>query len=151
MRTPLLGRLADRIAGFMQSALAARHYARDLILDASLRGGELDGRAAAELASAGRQLGASVSEVTAALQPGATAGQYVRSASLFAHVAEMLPEHGFASRPQLALRDLQLLDAALAQAAAWAGVPVLDPGTTVGLAKPGTQDSRQSPCPGPGR
>jgi hypothetical protein len=143
MRTPLMGRLANRIAGFMQSALAARHYARDLILDVSLVDGALDGRAAAELASAQRLLGTSVSQVTTALQPGATAGQYVRSASLFAHVAEMLPEEGFASRPQLALRDLQLLDADLAQAANWAGVPVVDPGATVGPDKPGLEDSRQ--------
>jgi hypothetical protein len=130
MRTPLLGGLANRIAGFMQSALAARHYARDLILDASLRSGDLDDRAAAELGYARRQLEDSVSAVTAALRQGGTAGQYVRSASLFARVADMLPEQGFASRPQLALRDLQLLDGALAQAARWAGVPVTDLDTT---------------------
>jgi uncharacterized membrane protein YgaE (UPF0421/DUF939 family) len=135
MRTPLLGRLADRIAGFMQSALAARHYARDLILDASLRSGDLDDRAAAELGYARRQLEDSVSAVTAALHQGGAAGQYVRSASLFARVADMLPEQGFASRPQLALRDLQLLDGALAQAARWARVPVTDLDTAPGPAR----------------
>jgi hypothetical protein len=150
MRTPLLGRLADQIAGFMQSALAARHYARDLILDARLLSGDLGDRAAAELVYARRQLQASVSEVTAALQPGATAGQYVRSAPLFARVADMLPEQGYASRPQLALRDLALLDAALAQAASWAGIPVTDPDTAAGQAKPGREDSRQPPYAGPG-
>jgi hypothetical protein len=130
MRTPLLGRLAKRTAGFVQSAHATRHYARDLILDASLRSGDLDGQALAELGYARRQLEDSVSAVTEALRPGGAAGTYVRSASLFAHVADMLPEQDFASRPQLALRDLQLLDAALAQAADWAGVPVTDLDTT---------------------
>jgi uncharacterized membrane protein YgaE (UPF0421/DUF939 family) len=140
MRTPLLGGLANRIAGFMQSALAARHYARDLILDASLQSGDLDDRAAAELGWARRRLEDSVSAVTAALRQGGTAGQYVRSASLFARVADMLPEQGFASRPQLALGDLQLLDGALAQAARWARVPVTDLDTTPGPARDRTCD-----------
>jgi uncharacterized membrane protein YccC len=136
MRTPLLGRLAKRTAGLMQSALAARHYARDLILDASRCGGDLDGQALAEFGHARSQLEDSVSAVTAALRPGGEAGWYVRSASLFARVADMLPEQDFASYPQLALRDLQLLDAALAQAAGWAGVPVTDLDTTPDPARP---------------
>ena len=49
---------------------------------------------------------------------------YVRSASLFARVADRLPDDSPLSRPQLALRDLELLDGALAEAARWAGVPV---------------------------
>ncbi|HEX8008735.1 MAG TPA: FUSC family protein, partial [Trebonia sp.] len=126
MRTPLLGRLAQRISGFLQSALAARHYARNLILDASLECGNLGPAAADELSHARWQLAASAAAVTAALQPDGAAGQYVRSASLFAHVASALPEQRVASRPQLALRDLQLLDGALAEAARWAGVPVTD-------------------------
>jgi hypothetical protein len=50
----------------------------------------------------------------------------VRSASLFARVADELPGQPLTSRPHLALRDLQLLDGALAEAARWAGVPVTD-------------------------
>jgi hypothetical protein len=49
----------------------------------------------------------------------------VRSASLFARVADALPGPA-TSRPQLALRDRQLLDGALAEAARWAQVPVTD-------------------------
>ena len=56
MRTPLLGRLASRVAGFMATTVAARHYARNLLLDASTRYVELDPAAAAELAAARRQL-----------------------------------------------------------------------------------------------
>lgn len=131
MRTPLLGRSAQRIAAFLQAALAARHYARNLILDASvecasLESISLDPGAAGEFSHARQQLAASVAAVTAALRPGGAAGQYVRSASLFARVAGALPAQRVASRPQLALRDLQLLDGALAEAARWADVPVTD-------------------------
>ena len=142
MRTPLFGSLAERVAGFMATAVAARHYTRNLLLDASTRYADLDARAVDDLAAARRQLADSVSAVTAALAPapGASgdhadhddgdgappARQYVRSASLFQRVADALPDQPLTSRPRLALRDLQLLDGALAEAARWAGVPVTD-------------------------
>jgi uncharacterized membrane protein YgaE (UPF0421/DUF939 family) len=153
MRTPLFGRLAARVAGFMATAAAARHYAHNLLLDASTRYAELDQCAIDALAVARRQLAESVGAVTAALAPapaadaadeaskaageagegdGAGSGaeqparQYVRSASLFERVADALPAQPLMSRPHLALRDLQLLDGALAEAARWADVPVTD-------------------------
>jgi Fusaric acid resistance protein-like len=144
MRTPLFGRLADRVSGFMATAVAARHYARNLLLDASTRYADLDPAAVDSLTTARHQLADSVGAVTAALAPASgpdgavgaggdgdgdeapVARQYVRSASLFARVADALPGEPSLSRPQLALRDLQLLDGALAEAARWAGVPVTD-------------------------
>ena len=134
MRTPLFGSFAERVAGFMATAVAARHYALNLLLDASTRYADLDARAADSLAVARRQFADSVGAVTAALAPGSPGGgdggqnerQYVRSASLFARVADALPGEPFISRPQLALRDVQLLDGALAEAARWADVPVTD-------------------------
>ena len=139
MRTPLFGSLAERITGFMATAVAARHYASNLLLDASTRYADLDARAIDGLAAARRQLADSVGAVTAALAPGsADSGddgddgdgdggpserQYVRSASLFARVADALPGEPLTSRAQLALRDMQLLDGALAEAARWAGRP----------------------------
>jgi uncharacterized membrane protein YgaE (UPF0421/DUF939 family) len=138
MRTPLFGELASRVAGFTATTDAARHYARNLLLDSSTRCAVLDAPAAAELAEAGRTLDRSIAAVTAALaesQP-APGGEtvsgggsgYVRSASLFARVADRLPDDAPLSRPQLALRDLELLDGALAEAARWAGVPVSEAG-----------------------
>jgi len=156
MRTPLFGSLAERIAGFMATTVAARHYASNLLLDASTRYADLDAQASDGLAVARRQLADSVGAVTAALAPAGGSGnggggsgndrgdgndggggsngsdggpperQYVRSASLFARVADALPGDPLTSRPQLALRDAQLLDGALAEAARWAGVPVTD-------------------------
>jgi hypothetical protein len=135
MRTPLFGSLADRIAGFMATAVAARYYARNLLLDVSTRCADLDAKPAAELSAARRQLADSITAITTsqAADPGTggasggtgrPAREYVRSASLFAHVADDLPEQSSTSRPQLALRDLELLDGALAEAARWADVPV---------------------------
>jgi len=135
MRTPLFGSLATRVAGFMAPAVAARHYAHNLLLDASTRYADLDKRATDSLAVARHQLAESVGAVTAALEPAPAAAdantaeparQYVRSASLFERVADALPGQPLLSRPHLALRDLQLLDGALAEAARWADVPVTD-------------------------
>jgi uncharacterized membrane protein YccC len=165
MRTPLFGRLAKWVTGFLATAVAARHYAHNLLLDASTRFADLDARNLDRLATARHQLAASVDAVTAALAPSGQAAsgntdqaaqsaqlsqsapltslaptapvaplvpparQYVRSASLFEQVADALPGQPLTSRPRLALRDLQLLDNALAEAAHWAGVEVIDPGT----------------------
>jgi len=132
MRTPLLGRLASYTDGFVVTTVAARHYARNLLLDASTRYVELDAAATAELEAARRRIDASMTAITTALgaegtPDGPPAGaQYVRSARLFAQVADMLPDQAPLSRPQLALRDLQLLDGALAEAARWADVPVTE-------------------------
>jgi uncharacterized membrane protein YgaE (UPF0421/DUF939 family) len=139
MRTPLFGSLAERVAGFMVTAAAARHYASNLLLDASTRYADLGARATDDLAAARRQLADSAGTITVALAPGTGNGtgnesgdggpvtrQYVRSASLFARIADELPGEPLTSRPHLALRDLQLLDGALAEAARWAGVPVTD-------------------------
>jgi hypothetical protein len=139
MRTPVFGSLASRVAGFTATAVAAQHYARNLLLDASTRYADLDKPAIESLGVARRQLADSVGAVTAALahvpgpggagrhvQGAAPVRQYVRSASLFERVADQLPGQPLTSRPHLALRDLQLLDGALAEAARWAGVPVTD-------------------------
>jgi uncharacterized membrane protein YccC len=139
MRTPVFGRLAARVAGFLATAVAAQHYARNLLLDASTRYADLDMPAIESLGAARRQLADSIGAVTAALAPasggdtgrdhgpgGTPVREYVRSASLFERVADQLPGQPLTSRAHLALRDLQLLDGALAEAARWAGVPVTD-------------------------
>src|SRR6202012_889334 len=69
MRTPLIGRTGHQVSGFMATAVAAQHYARNLVLDASTRHADLDARSTAALAEARRQLDYSVSAITAALAP----------------------------------------------------------------------------------
>jgi uncharacterized membrane protein YccC len=136
LRTPLLGRMASRVAGFMATVVAARHYARNLLLDVSAQHADLDADGAAALAAAESQLSASIAAVTAALGPvpADDAGKravpasrgYVRAASLFERVADALPDRVPTTGSRLALGDLQLLDGALAEAARWADVPVTD-------------------------
>jgi hypothetical protein len=137
LRTPVLGRLAERIRGFLATTVAARNYARNLLLDASTRYPDLDPAARAELAVARRQLAGSIAAITTALAGPAADDDapapeptYVRSASRFARIADTLPASSPVSRPRLALRDLQLLDGALAEAAIRAGVRVTDLDTT---------------------
>jgi uncharacterized membrane protein YccC len=132
MRTPLLGRLAPRVAGFMATVVAARHYAHNLLLDVSAQHADLDAAGAAALTAAESRLSASIAAVTGALAPepddGAlpAGGRYVRAASLFERVADALPQRMPTTGSQLALDDLQLLDGAFAEAARWADVPVTD-------------------------
>jgi Fusaric acid resistance protein-like len=145
LRTPLLGRQAPRIAGFMATIVAARHYANDLLLDVSAPHADLDQAATAALEAAQSQLSASVAAVTGALSPASgdaarpapapSGPRYVRAASLFARAADALPDHVPTTSPQLALGDLQLLDGALAEAAHWAGVPVTDLDTAARAAR----------------
>jgi hypothetical protein len=150
LRTPVLGRLAERIRGFLATTVAARNYARNLLLDASTRYPDLDPAARAELALARRQLADSIAAITTALtgpdadadaDAPAAAPSYVRSASRFARIADTLPASSPVSRPRLALRDLQLLDGALAEAAARAGVRVTDLDTA-----PAAQDAASVSC-----
>src|SRR6201999_542962 len=134
LRTPVLGRLGQQTSAFLATTSAAQHYARNLLLDASTRYADLDAAAVAQLTVARRQLAASIAAITTTLDPPpaadepAAAGrpQYVRSASLFARIADTLPGPSGISRPGLALRDLQLLDGALARAAHRAGLEVTD-------------------------
>ncbi len=146
LRTPVLGRLATRIRGFLATTTAARNYARNLLLDSSTRYADLDrppwpswpGPASRSRPPSARsprpwtRPPAPAPPIPAPAAPArrlrlrGSAGEYVRSASRFAHVANTLPGPSLASRPWLALRDLQLLDGALAEAARWAGVPVTD-------------------------
>jgi len=140
MRTPLFGRLGSRVTGFMATTAALRHYTRNLLLDSSTRFADLDARGIESLAAARAQLDSSFAAITTALAPEAgdrqAAQQYVRSASLFGRVEDTLPVQQALCRPQLALRDLQLLDGAFAEAARWAGVPVTDLDTVTRLARP---------------
>jgi hypothetical protein len=130
----------------MATIVAARHYARNLILDSSTRYAVLDPATAADLGTASRRLADSVTAVTGALHPdgrsAGTGGQYVRSASLFAKVADTLGDDDLPSRPQLAFHDLQLFDSAMAEAARWVGVPVADLDTSPGA----TPAPRRSPA-----
>ena len=101
---------------FLQAATAARNYARNLLVDTV--GVQVGG---ADLEPAHRCFATSLGELQAALlEPvgGRCDRVYVRSASLFAEPGDALTPR------QLALRDLQLLDGALARLATSLGMRV---------------------------
>ena len=126
---------AARVAGFMATAVAARHYARNLLLDASTRYADLDAaghRRPRRRPSPARRLRGR--RHRGARPAAADGGQAAGQPALRAFGVAVRARRGRAarSRPaQPAVRSwrcatLQLLDGALAEAARWAGVPVSD-------------------------
>lgn len=113
---------ADRMTRQLGALTAARNYARNLVSDVqgpveALRGQLSDGRAV---------LRASARELAARLRGERRSGPYVRAAALFAGAEAALTEDGSetAHPSVLALRDLVLVDNALADLALSSGMPV---------------------------
>jgi uncharacterized membrane protein YccC len=108
----------------LQTAAASRHYARNLLIDTTADI-ELTAAARELLNAAGRQLADSLGELIARLQHSDTTPRsYVRTASLFDRVSTLLDSGDYLAPPQLALRDLQLLDGAMATLAQSLGLTV---------------------------
>jgi len=82
------------------------------------------GPKADEIAEAGQVLIASMNELMRGLGEHSTKRIYTRSASRFESVAKELDDAGALSARQLSLRDLQLIDGALAALATAAGLEV---------------------------
>jgi len=106
------------------AANAAHSYARDLVMDTT-RPEKLPGEAYAALHTAGEQLVASAAELSRGLTEHGSKRIYTRSASQFERVAASLEDHRRLTARQLAFRDLQLLDGALATLAESAGLRIV--------------------------
>lgn len=108
----------------LQSAAAARHYARNLHTDTDTRL-VLNEQTRADLRQAKQGLTASLDEVVAHLQDTvSTPRTYVRAAAVFDQAATRLDNGDYLAPTQLALRDLQLLDGAMATIALTLGLTV---------------------------
>ncbi|SDT10422.1 FUSC family protein [Microlunatus soli] len=109
------GGLRDK---FWYAATASRYYARNLVVD-TRSSTPLPEQAGADLATAAKLLSTSAGEIIEALQQGREVEQrsYLRSASLFDRVATALDDQDVTTPRQLALRDLELIDGALASIA----------------------------------
>jgi hypothetical protein len=150
LRIPFSNGFGTSNERLLQTATAARHYAPNLLIDTATKL-ELTPEARAELDAASRQLAASLNELTARLQDShETPRTYVRAAARFDRVATLLDNSHYLAPPQLALRDLQLLDGAMAGLAGSLGLTVqaldtrkdldrdVDSGTSSCVARDGT-------------
>lgn len=105
------------------AANAAHSFARSLVGD-TRRIGRISGETGDELAEAGQVMLSSMNALSRGLGEHATKRTYIRSASRFERVAAELDDHDRVTLRQLALRDLQLIDGALANLAQAAGIAV---------------------------
>jgi hypothetical protein len=138
-RIPLAGRPDSRRERFLQTALASRHYARNLLIDTTSEA-EPSPPTRAHLDLAARQLTGSISELIGHLNDTKpTPRVYVRAAALFDLAASQLDDSHYLAPSQLALRDLQLLDGAMATLAHSFGLSVHALDTT------NTRDTAQRP------
>lgn len=103
---------------FWYAATASRYYARNLVID-TRSSSALPEPLGADLATAAKLLSTSTGEIIDAIQQGRDFEQrsYLRSASLFDQVATALDDQDVTTPRQLALRDLELIDGALASIA----------------------------------
>lgn len=121
LRVPLPGAGDGLRDQFLHSATAARHYARNLVVD-TLGGATLETRQREALRAAEARLADSLGGLAGPRQD-ARRRDYVRSAAMFDLVAQASP--GDLTAPlQFALRDLQLIDGAMAAVAQSAGLGV---------------------------
>ena len=118
LRRPLLDRGTNQRSRFLACATAARNYARNMLADVPATG-PLTDEAIAILTQAQVRFSASLNVLVSWLDHGTSPDAYVRSASLFSQVG-----HGttFGDPIDLTLRDLQLLDGALARMATTLGI-----------------------------
>jgi uncharacterized membrane protein YgaE (UPF0421/DUF939 family) len=126
---PLRGRLPGVTGGglreqFWYAATASRHYARNLVIDTGWSS-SLPESLAVDLRTAGRLLSTSIGEIVAAIDAASYADRtYLRSAALFDRIASELDDEDVTTPRQLAFRDLELIDGALATLAQSLGMQV---------------------------
>jgi hypothetical protein len=150
----LAGHFDETLARTLGFAGAIRHYARTLVVDVSAAA-PIRADARSELEDASVTFAGSVRAIVKTLSGGAGA-IYTRSAALFDRVERRVEEQDvLVGKDELALRDLVLIDAALAEIAQVLGLAVTDR-DTVSSTRMTTHSGRsedslpQSLCAGPG-
>jgi uncharacterized membrane protein YccC len=133
LRRNLFGSFDEDTGQVMRLAAASRHYSRNLVND--VEGiGPLDSEMRLDIARADATLRTSLDVLADALT-GPTPRDYTRSSALFDRTERRLEERSARiEEGQLAIRDLKLIDGAMAKLADLAGLPVTD-FDTVGTAR----------------
>jgi hypothetical protein len=128
----LAGHVDETVACTLGLAGATRHYARNLAVDVNAVG-PLRADARRELEDASATFGVSLRAIVERLSDGRDA-IYTRTAALFDRVERRMEERdAVAGNDELALRDLMLIDAALAEIAQALGLVVTDRDTVSSL------------------
>jgi hypothetical protein len=156
MRWVQAGGQGQRAGTTMAAATAARHYALNLVRDIP-PAAVPDANTAALLDRGCRTLQASLTALQSAVAAPHT-GTYTRSASLFDLIEQRLAVPGSnAGHGHLALRDLRLVDGALAELAGALGMditsydtgPAGNPVPSAGPPDPAAEPAGGPPPPGP--
>ncbi|MBO0810832.1 MAG: FUSC family protein [Microlunatus sp.] len=126
---PLRGRLPGVSGGglreqFWYAATSSRHYARNLVIDSGWSS-NLPPDPGSDLQTANKLLTTSINEIIDAVEAQSFADRtYLRSAALFDQIASGLDDEDITTPRQLAFRDLELIDGALATLAQSLGMRV---------------------------
>jgi uncharacterized membrane protein YccC len=129
LRRNLFGDLDEGTARAVRLSSAARHYSRDLVADIQAAG-PYGAETLVDLELARETLLASLSIVVSALT-GPRTQAYTSSASLLERAESRLEDQTADMSGRLAVRDLKLLDAAMAQTAQLIGLETVDHGAVV--------------------
>jgi len=131
LRRNLFGTLDQETGQVMRLALASRNYGRNLVADVEASG-PVDAGTRAGIERANATLHNSV-EVVAAALTGSRDVTYTRSSALFEWAEHQLDEcAGIPNDGQLAIRDLKLIDGAMARTAEVMGLKIADYDTSAG-------------------
>jgi uncharacterized membrane protein YccC len=125
LRRNLFGSHDEDTAQVMRLASASRHYSRNLVNDAEGIG-PLDPALRLDVARAAATLSSSL-HILADSLTGPIDADYTRSSALFDRTERRLEDDAARlDKGQLAIRDLKLIDGAMAKLAELAGLPVTD-------------------------
>jgi uncharacterized membrane protein YccC len=132
LRRNLFGSFDEGTGQVMRLAAASRNYSRNLVND--VEGiGPMDSQMRLDIARADATLRTSLDFLAGSLT-GTAPGDYTRSSALFDRTERRLEERSARiEEGELAIRDLKLIDGAMAKLAELAGLPVTD-FDTVGIA-----------------
>lgn len=123
LRRSYFGDLDEKTSGAVRMAAASRHYCRNLVADLEAAGA-LDTGTRLDIKRAAATLGESLETIEKALT-GPREGTYVRSSALFEQAERRLEARdGPVSPAQLAIRDLKLVDGAMAELAKMLGLDI---------------------------
>ena len=125
LRRNLIGNIDEEAARSLRLAGVSRHYGRNLVHDTEASG-PLDGASAADIARGTAILRTGMETLSAALT-GTRDRTYVRSSSIFDQAERRLESQSATiDGRQLAVRDLKLIDGAMAGLAEQMGLKIND-------------------------